>query len=58
MTVIAALHVPLILFVPWITKWVPAIVIALFVAMDLYAMFVILAVSEKFMARRKAVGGI
>jgi len=27
MTVIAALHVPLILFVPWTTKWVPAIVI-------------------------------
>jgi len=28
MTVIAALHVALILFVPWGTRWVPALVIA------------------------------
>lgn len=56
--VIVALHVPLILLVPWTTKWVPAVVIAPFVAVDLYAMLVILAVSEKFMARAKAPEGI
>ena len=28
MAVIAALHVPLILFVPWTTAWVPALAIA------------------------------
>lgn len=52
MTVIAALHVPLILFVPWTTKWVPAIVIAPFLAVDLYAILVILSVIEKFVARK------
>src|SRR6266700_7473154 len=27
--ILAALHVPLILFVPWTTRWVPALAIAL-----------------------------
>src|SRR5690242_21844087 len=37
MTVIAALHVLLILSVPWTTKWVPAIVIIPIGIADLYA---------------------
>jgi len=48
MTVIAALHIPLILFVPWTTKWVPAIVIIPIGIADLYAMLAILAVVGKF----------
>jgi hypothetical protein len=49
MTVIAALHVPLILFVPWTTKWVPAILIAPIGTADLYVMLAILSVVGKFM---------
>ena len=44
MAVIAALHVPLILFVPWTTKWVPAIVIIPVGIADLYLMLAILSV--------------
>jgi hypothetical protein len=47
MTVIAALHVPLILFVPWTTKWIPAIVIIPIGPADLYAMLAILSVVGK-----------
>lgn len=47
MTVIAALHVPLILFVPWTTKWIPAIVIIAIGPADLYAMLAILSVVGK-----------
>jgi|SRR5690242_5374351 len=48
MTVIAALHVLLILSVPWTTKWVPAIVIIPIGIADLYAMLAILFVVGKF----------
>ncbi len=34
MAVIAALHVPLILFVPWGTKWFPALAIAVIDSLD------------------------
>jgi hypothetical protein len=34
MTVVAALHVPLILFVPWGTRWVPALAIAAIDSVD------------------------
>jgi hypothetical protein len=34
MTVIMALHVPLILFVPWGTRWVPALAIAAIDSLD------------------------
>jgi hypothetical protein len=53
MTVIAALHVPLILFVPWTTKWVPAPVIIPIGIADLYAMLAILSVVGKFVERPK-----
>jgi len=49
MTFLAALHLPLIVFVRWTTKWVPAVVIAPFGIADLYAMFWLLAVVGKFM---------
>ena len=53
MTVLAALHVPLILFVPWTTKWVPAIVIIPIGLADLYAMLAILSVVGKLVERPK-----
>jgi hypothetical protein len=47
MTILAALHLPLILFVPWTSKWVPADLIAGVGITDLYAMLWILAVVGK-----------
>jgi hypothetical protein len=46
-TFLAALHLPLILFVPWTTKWIPAIVIAPFGIADLYAMLWVISVVGK-----------
>jgi hypothetical protein len=51
MSVLAALHVPLILFVPWTTKWVPAIAIAAIGSADLIVMLAILSVVGKFVER-------
>jgi hypothetical protein len=51
MTIFVALHVPLILFVPWTTMWVPAIAIAAIDSADLIAMLAILSVVEKFIQR-------
>jgi hypothetical protein len=34
MTVVVALHVPLILFVPWGTRWIPALAIAAIDSLD------------------------
>jgi hypothetical protein len=53
MTVIAALHVPLILFVPWSTRWVPAFVIAPIAIGDLFAILVTLKLIGKFADRLK-----
>jgi hypothetical protein len=49
MAVLAALHVPLVLFVPWTTKWVPAIAIAAIDSGDLIVMLAILAAVRKLM---------
>jgi len=43
MSVVAALHVPLILFVPWSTRWVPALAIAAVDSADLIVMLAVLA---------------
>lgn len=51
-TFLAALHLPLILFVTWTTKWIPAFVIAPFGIADLYAMLWVLCVVGKFMEGR------
>jgi len=48
-TLLGALHLPLILFVPWTTKWIPAIVIAPFAMADLYVMLWVLSVVRKSM---------
>jgi hypothetical protein len=55
MTIIAALHVLLILFVPWTNKWVPAIAIAAIDSADLIVVLAILSVVRKFMDRSKTV---
>jgi hypothetical protein len=49
MAILAALHVPLILFVPWTTKWVPALAIAAIDSADLIAMLAILTIVGKLM---------
>ncbi len=53
MGILAALHVPLILFVPWTTKWVPALAIAAIDSVDLIVMLVVLAVVGRFMGEPK-----
>ena len=57
MAVIAALHVPLILFVPWGTKWVPALAIAVIDSADFCLILWILAVVGKLMGAQKAAEG-
>jgi hypothetical protein len=57
MTVIVALHVLLILSVPWTTNWVPAIVIIPFAIADLYAMLAILSVVGKLVETPKTSEG-
>lgn len=49
MTLLAALHLPFILFIPWTTKWIPAVVIAPFGVLDIHAMLWTLAVVGKYM---------
>ena len=56
MSVIVALHVPLILFVPGNTKWVPAIVIIPIGIADLYAILATLSVVGKFIESPKTSG--
>jgi hypothetical protein len=57
MTIFAALHVPLVLFVPWTAKWVPAIAIAAIDSADLIVMLTILSVVGKFMEGSNALEG-
>jgi hypothetical protein len=47
MIVLAALHVPLILFIPWTTKWIPAFVIIPIGMADLYIMLWVISVVAK-----------
>jgi len=49
MASLAALHVPLILFIPWTTKWIPVLVIIPFGIADLYAMLLVVSIVGKFM---------
>ena len=53
MIVLAALHVQLILFGPWTTKWVPALAIIPIGIADLYLMLWVLSVVGKFMGEQK-----
>jgi hypothetical protein len=47
-TIVAALHVPLILVIPWTTKWVPALAIAVIDTADFCVLLAILSVIGKF----------
>ncbi len=47
--IIAALHVPLIMFIPWTTKWVPAFAIAAIDSADFCIFVAVLLVARKFM---------
>jgi hypothetical protein len=58
MAVIAALHVPLILFVPWTTRWVPALAIAAIDSADFCVILTILSVVGKFMEGVRGQGKI
>jgi hypothetical protein len=49
MAVLAALHLPLILFLPWTTKWIPGFLIAPFGIADLYVMLWVLSIVGKYM---------
>ena len=49
MIVLAALHIPLVLFIPWTTKWVPAIVTIPIGMADLYIMLWRLSVIGSWM---------
>lgn len=49
MAIIGALHVPLILFIPWTSKWVPALAIAAIDSLDFCLILWILAIVGKFM---------
>ena len=53
MIVFAALHVPLVLLVPWTTRWVPAFVIIPIGMADLYIMLLVLSVVGKFMGEEQ-----
>lgn len=57
MTILAALHLPLILFIPWTTKWIPAILIAPVGIADLYVMLWVLAVVGKFRGEQETTKG-
>lgn len=55
--ILAALHLPLILFVPWTTKWIPAVLIAPIGIADLYVMLWAISVVAKFKGEPIATSG-
>jgi ABC-type multidrug transport system permease subunit len=57
MAILAALHVPLILFVPWTIKWVPAVAIAAIGSADICVMLAILAAVGRFVEGRRRLNG-
>jgi hypothetical protein len=54
MAIIAALHLPLILFVPWTVMWVPALAISVVASVDFCLILWILLVVEKLMRGTEA----
>jgi len=54
MIFIAALHVPLILLIPWTTQWVPALAIGAIDSVDFCLIVWILAAVRRFMEEPKA----
>jgi hypothetical protein len=57
MIVMAALHVPLILYIPWTTRWVPALAIAVIDSVDFCLILAILSVVGNFMEGANPAGG-
>jgi hypothetical protein len=55
MTVIVALHVPLIMFVPWGTRWVPALVIGAIDSADFCVILWVLSAVGRLVEGPKAV---
>lgn len=49
MAIVAALHIPLIVFFPWTTQWVPALAIVAIDSADLIVILTIISVVGKFM---------
>lgn len=52
MASLAVLHVPLILFIPWTTKWIPVLIILPVGIADLYTMLWIISVVGKLWGNR------
>jgi hypothetical protein len=57
MTVIALFHIPLILFVPWGTRWVPALAIAVIDSADFCVMIWIISIVGNTLAGRRLLKG-
>jgi hypothetical protein len=54
MAFLAALHVPLILLIPWTTKWIPVLVVIPIGIADSYAMLWVVSVVRTYMERQSA----
>ena len=57
MIIFAALHVALILFIPWTTKWVPALAIAAIDSADFCVILAILSVVGRFVDEAESAEG-
>ena len=57
MAFLTALHFPLILFIPWTTKWIPVLVVIPVGIADLYAMLWVISVVAKFKGAPIVPGG-
>jgi hypothetical protein len=57
MAVIVAVHVPLFMLVPWTTKWIPALLIAVIDSADFCLMLWIISAVGKFMGGPEASEG-
>lgn len=57
MGIFTALHVVLILLLPWTAKWIPAIVVIPIAIADSYAMLWVISVVAKSMGERSRRGG-
>lgn len=55
-TVIASLHVPLILLIPWTAGWIPAPVTKLFCIVDLVIIYAIIGFIEKLNQKLRRTG--
>ena len=52
MAFLTALHVPLILFIPWTTKWIPALILTPIGIADLYVMLWVISIVGKSKEKR------